>query len=89
MLRYQDLMEQFLEAQHSLMSAYLSGYDRSDPGLLLPLTKIEESNGHHPTPIVEPAIPSPEVTPADAPEESPRSRPIPPRPRPCGTTVNG
>ena len=37
MLRYQDLMERFLESQHSLMSAYLSGYDSPDPGLLLPL----------------------------------------------------
>ena len=60
-------MERFLESQHSLMSAYLSGYDSPDPGLLLPLPKIEESNGHHPTPIVGPAIPSPEGTPAHAP----------------------
>ena len=67
MLRYQDLMERFLETQRSLMSSYLSGYDGPDPGLLLPLTKIEESNGHHPTPIVGPAIPSPEGTPAHAP----------------------
>ena len=67
MLRYQDLMERFLESQHSLMSAYLSGYDSADPGLLLPLPKIGESNGHHPTPIVEPAIPSPEGTPVNAP----------------------
>ena len=68
MLRYQDLMERFLESQHSLMSAYLSGYDSPDPGLLLALPKIEEGNGHHhPTPIVGPAIPSPEDAPADAP----------------------
>ena len=26
MLRYQDLMERFLETQRSLMSSYLSGY---------------------------------------------------------------
>ena len=51
------------------MSAYLSGYDSPDPGLLLPLAKIEEGNGHHPTPIVGPAIPSPEGTPAHAPAE--------------------
>ncbi len=67
MLRYQDLMEKFLESQHSLMSAYLSGCDSPDPGLLLPLTKIGENNGHRTNPFVEPAIPSPEVTPADAP----------------------
>ena len=73
MLRYQDLMERFLESQHSLMSAYLSGSDSPDPGLLLPLSKIEESNGHHPTPIVGPAIPSPEGTPTDAPAEEPKA----------------
>ena len=32
MLRYQDLMEQFLEAQHSLMSSYLSGSMAPTPG---------------------------------------------------------
>ena len=31
-------------------------------GLLLPFTKIEEGNGHHPTPIVGPAISSPEAS---------------------------
>ena len=101
MLRYQDLMERFLETQRSLMSAYLLGSDGPDPGLLLPLTKIEEGNGHHPTPIVGPAIPSPESTPAPpgggpspaggskAPPLRPRPRPIPPRPRPSGTTATG
>ena len=69
MLRYQDLMERFLETQRSLMSSYLQGYDGPDPELLLPLAKIEEGNGHHPTPIAEPAIPSPEGTPAQAPAE--------------------
>ena len=67
MLRYQDLMERFLESQHSLMSAYLSGYDSPDPGLLLPFMKNGESNGHHPTPIVEPSIPSSEGTPPRVP----------------------
>ena len=36
---------------------------------MLPLARIEEGNGHHPTPIAEPAIPSPEGTPAHAPAE--------------------
>jgi acyl transferase domain-containing protein/NAD(P)H-dependent flavin oxidoreductase YrpB (nitropropane dioxygenase family)/NAD(P)-dependent dehydrogenase (short-subunit alcohol dehydrogenase family) len=67
MLRYQDLMQQFLEAQRSLMSSFLSGTNGSDPGLLLPLTKFEEGNAHHPNGIVGQAIPSPEGTPADAP----------------------
>ncbi len=67
MLRYQDLMERFLETQRSLMSSYLSGSDGPDHGLLLPLSKIEEGNGHQPTPIFGPAIPSPESTPAHAP----------------------
>ena len=52
MLRYQDLMERFLETERSLMSAYLQGNELPDPGLMLPLTKNEESNGHYPTPIV-------------------------------------
>ena len=90
MLRYQDLMERFLETQRSLMSSYLLGYGGPDPELLLPLAKIEEGNGHHPAPIAEPAIPSPEATPAHAPADrlrSPgRSRR---RPRPCGTTATG
>ena len=60
-------MERFLESQHSLMSTYLSGYSSPDPGLLLPLPKIGESNGHHPNPIFEPAVPFPEVTPTIAP----------------------
>ena len=34
MLRYQDLMQRFLDSQHSLMSAYLSGTDGPDPELL-------------------------------------------------------
>ena len=69
MLRYQDLMERFLETQRSLMSSYLLGYGGPDPELLLPLAKIEEGNGYHPTPIAEPAIPSPEGTPTQAPAE--------------------
>ena len=67
MLRYQDLMERFLESQHSLMSIYLSGSDAPDPGLLLPLTKFEEANGHHPNPLFGPASPSSEGTPPHAP----------------------
>lgn len=73
MLRYQDLMQQFLETQHSLMSSFLSGLNGSDPGLSLPLTKFEEGNAHHPTRIVGQAIPSPEGTPADAPTGEPKA----------------
>ena len=90
MLRYQDLMERFLESQHSLMSAYLSGYDGPDPGLLLPLTKIEESNGHHPTPIVGTGHPLPGRYARPRPGRRVRGPGrIPPRPRPRGTTVTG
>ncbi len=61
MLRYQDLMERFLESQHSLMASYLSGYDVPDPTLLSPRPRIEETNGHHhPASIFGPAIVSPE-----------------------------
>ena len=73
MLRYQDLMQQFLESQTSLMSSYLSGSDGPDPGLLLPFSKFEEGNAHHPTRIVGQAIPSPESTPADAPTAESRA----------------
>src|SRR5262249_3754541 len=69
MLRYQDLMERFLETQRSLMSSYLQGYGGPDPGLLPPLAKIEEGNGHHPAPLAGLAIPSPDGTPAQAPAE--------------------
>jgi acyl transferase domain-containing protein/NAD(P)H-dependent flavin oxidoreductase YrpB (nitropropane dioxygenase family)/NAD(P)-dependent dehydrogenase (short-subunit alcohol dehydrogenase family) len=66
MLRYQDLMERFLETQRSLMSSYLQGSEIPDLGLLPPLAKIEEGNGHLQTPIVEPAIPSQDGAPAQA-----------------------
>ena len=62
MLRYQDLMERFLETERSLMSAYLQGNDFSDPGLMLPLPRFEEGNGHYPTPSFGSTIPSPEAT---------------------------
>jgi acyl transferase domain-containing protein/NAD(P)H-dependent flavin oxidoreductase YrpB (nitropropane dioxygenase family)/NAD(P)-dependent dehydrogenase (short-subunit alcohol dehydrogenase family) len=67
MLRYQDLMERFLETQRSLMSSYLQGLDHPESGLLLPLPKLEETNGHLTTPIVAPAIPAPEAPPAETP----------------------
>jgi malonyl CoA-acyl carrier protein transacylase len=67
MLRYQDLMCQFLDSQTSLMSTYLSLSGGPDLGSLLPMTKVEEVNAHHPTRIVGQAIPSPEDTPGDVP----------------------
>jgi acyl transferase domain-containing protein/NAD(P)H-dependent flavin oxidoreductase YrpB (nitropropane dioxygenase family)/NAD(P)-dependent dehydrogenase (short-subunit alcohol dehydrogenase family) len=71
MLRYQDLMERFLETQRSLMSQYLQGYDHPESGLLLPLPRTEQDNGHlsTATPIVgqAQAIPTPEPTPDHAP----------------------
>jgi acyl transferase domain-containing protein/NAD(P)H-dependent flavin oxidoreductase YrpB (nitropropane dioxygenase family)/NAD(P)-dependent dehydrogenase (short-subunit alcohol dehydrogenase family) len=67
MLRYQDLMERFLETQRSLMSSYLQGHGGPDPGLLLPLAKIEEANGHPVAPIAVPAAPSLDGTHAQAP----------------------
>jgi acyl transferase domain-containing protein/NAD(P)H-dependent flavin oxidoreductase YrpB (nitropropane dioxygenase family)/NAD(P)-dependent dehydrogenase (short-subunit alcohol dehydrogenase family) len=69
MMRYQDLMEKFLETQRSLMSSYLQGYGGPEPGLSLPLPKFEESNGYHPAPLTERAMPSSAGTPAPAPAE--------------------
>ena len=73
MLRYQDLMQQFLERRPA--SCPRISRDRSAPlpGLLLPFTKLEEGNAHHPTRIVGQAIPSPEVTPADASTGEPKA----------------
>ena len=77
MLRYQDLMERFLETQRSLMSSYLEGYGGPDSGQALPvaLPRIEEGNGHHPAPIAGPAAPAADGTPAQdqAPAEEPES----------------
>ena len=70
MLRYQDLMERFLETQRSLMSSYLQGYGAPDPEQLLPLAKIEETNGYHPDPIAELAkLSPPQAKPAPTPPE--------------------
>ena len=91
MLRYQDLMERFLETQRSLMSSYLQGYGGPEPELFSTSARFEEGNGHHPTPIAEPAIPPREARPPGPRREGPRPRPLPlpprPRPRPCGTTA--
>jgi acyl transferase domain-containing protein/NAD(P)H-dependent flavin oxidoreductase YrpB (nitropropane dioxygenase family)/NAD(P)-dependent dehydrogenase (short-subunit alcohol dehydrogenase family) len=77
MLRYHDLMQQFLESQHSLMASYLSGSDGPDTRLLLPLKEFEQGNGHSQPPIVGPAVPATDGTPAHAPAdhaESPAER---------------
>jgi len=81
MMRYQDLMERFLETQRSLMTTYLEGYGNPDPEHFLTLAKIEESNGHSPALIAEPAFPSSEGMPLTPAEESePPAAPAPAQP---------